>query len=151
MKCLEVVGKYFHNWFPVIFTCKWNCYDLLGFCSCCKDEIPWLDCKIMAHKKLTKDGRNFFEADSTLSVMQVSWVLPTCLGICGRIHRENQTPNKCFSVTDNKDWSTASVILSAKYSVDQAPQNSIINIRCTHEVCKQTYSWGPVHFCHRPL
>ncbi len=25
------------------------------------------------------------------------------------------------------------------------------NIRCTHEVCKQTYSWGPVHFCNRPL
>ncbi len=26
-----------------------------------------------------------------------------------------------------------------------------INIRCTHEICKQTYSWGQVHFCHRPL
>ena len=25
------------------------------------------------------------------------------------------------------------------------------NIRCTHEVCKQTYSWGPVHLCHRVL
>ncbi len=25
------------------------------------------------------------------------------------------------------------------------------NIRRTHEVFKQTYSWGPVHFCRRPL
>ncbi len=25
------------------------------------------------------------------------------------------------------------------------------NVWRTHEVCEQTYSWGPVHFCHRPL
>ena len=31
------------------------------------------------------------------------------------------------------------------------PPFPYINIRFTHEVCKQTYSWGPVQPCHGPV
>ena len=37
------------------------------------------------------------------------------------------------------------------FMFNQQIETSIINIRCTHEVCKQTYSmysWGQVHLCH---
>ncbi len=78
-------------------------------------------------------------------MVTLTWLVQSTFARQLQTHRGGTLKN-CYGYANDKRYNTSYKALGDQYprSVTEWSffRHLTINIRCTHEVCKQTYSWG---------